>query len=75
MSEDDKLTQEEQREVELEFTIQALYDIIGLMEKRIPFHGAFGDLPEVARQLFNNAEIRDDIENWGTLEIEFEGDK
>ena len=67
----EKLTNEERREVELEASVMALYEIIEVMDSKIPMD-VFGHLPNMAMQILNNAGIRADIKDWATLEIEYE---
>ena len=61
------------RELELEATIATLYKIIEKMQETVPM-AIFGDLPELAIQIFNNAEIRADINDYFKINIEWESE-
>lgn len=64
----DKMSNLEKREIKLEAIIQCLYTLIEDFNESTPF--PTGNLTDLSMHLYNEAEIRVDIDDWFSVDVE-----
>lgn len=67
-----ELTEEQEREVKLELVVHHMYEVFETLKENLPAYRSVQVAGDIFTDLYNLAEVRSDLEEYGTIELTFE---